>query len=284
MDDIQGILNAMIRERALAADRRGRDRGHRPQHPLRLHRPAQHRPVGFMLLGAYGFAISITQGLPLLVAILVGLVAAGVFALVLGVPTLKLRGDYLAIVTISAAEIVRYVGSRRDGVHRVPRASPAASTAGPSRTCPSSAAAPPARSTTPTWRRRVGPGAGWIASSWHRCRLHAGRRGAARRSGLVVILVCSSSLRYQPDTGVNGWWVRRRLVLVASAHRRPAGPQPLGASLRGVREDEDAMRSLGKNVFAIKMQALVIGGLFGAIGGMLYVLPRPCSPTRWAAR
>ena len=32
------------------------------------------------------------------------------FALVLGVPTLKLRGDYLAIVTISAAEIVRYVG------------------------------------------------------------------------------------------------------------------------------------------------------------------------------
>ena len=33
------------------------------------------------------------------------------------------------------------------------------------------------------------------------------------------------------------------------------------------------MRSLGKNVFAIKMQALVIGGLFGAIGGMMYVLP-----------
>src|SRR6187402_3114486 len=56
----------------------------------------------FMLLGAYGFAISITQGWPLVIAVLIGLA--------LGVPTLKLRGDYLAIVTISAAEIVRYVG------------------------------------------------------------------------------------------------------------------------------------------------------------------------------
>ena len=64
----------------------------------------------FMLLGAYGFAISITQGWPLVIAILVGLLVAFVFALVLGVPTLKLRGDYLAIVTISAAEIIRYVG------------------------------------------------------------------------------------------------------------------------------------------------------------------------------
>jgi ABC-type branched-subunit amino acid transport system permease subunit len=53
---------------------------------------------------------------------------------------------------------------------------------------------------------------------------------------------------------------------------------PWGRALRGVREDEDAMRSLGKNVFAIKMQALVIGGLFGALGGILYVLPSTVQP------
>ena len=41
---------------------------------------------------------------------LIGFAAALVFAIVLGAPTLKLRGDYLAIVTISAAEIIRYVG------------------------------------------------------------------------------------------------------------------------------------------------------------------------------
>ena len=38
------------------------------------------------------------------------------------------------------------------------------------------------------------------------------------------------------------------------------------------------MRSLGKNVFAIKMQALIIGGLFGALGGMMYVLPATVQP------
>ena len=36
---------------------------------------------------------------------------------------------------------------------------------------------------------------------------------------------------------------------------------------KGIREDEDAVRSLGKNVYLYKMQALVLGGLFGAIAG-----------------
>src|SRR3954451_15316509 len=65
---------------------------------------------GFMMLGAYGFSIAIWHGLPMVVGILFGFLAAFVFALILGVPTLKLRGDYLAIVTISAAEILRYTG------------------------------------------------------------------------------------------------------------------------------------------------------------------------------
>ena len=59
-----------------------------------------------MLLGAYGMAVSITQGLPMALAVLIGLGLAVVFAIILGAPTLKLRGDYLAIVTISAAEIM----------------------------------------------------------------------------------------------------------------------------------------------------------------------------------
>ena len=53
---------------------------------------------------------------------------------------------------------------------------------------------------------------------------------------------------------------------------------PWGRLLRGVREDEDAIRWLGKNVFSIKMQALIIGGLFGALGGMIYVLPASMQP------
>src|SRR5687768_9146871 len=60
--------------------------------------------AGFMLLGAYGFAISIIElDANIFLAALIGLGCAFILALILGVPTLKLRGDYLAIVTISAA-------------------------------------------------------------------------------------------------------------------------------------------------------------------------------------
>lgn len=46
---------------------------------------------------------------------------------------------------------------------------------------------------------------------------------------------------------------------------------PWGRALRGVREDEDALRSLGKNVFLYKLQALTLGGALGGIAGMLLV-------------
>ena len=42
---------------------------------------------------------------------------------------------------------------------------------------------------------------------------------------------------------------------------------PWGRVLKGIREDEDAVRSLGKNVYSYKMQALVLGGVIGALGG-----------------
>ena len=47
---------------------------------------------------------------------------------------------------------------------------------------------------------------------------------------------------------------------------------PWGRVLKAIREDEDAVRSLGKNVFVYKMQALVLGGVFGAVGGIVFAL------------
>jgi branched-chain amino acid transport system permease protein len=65
--------------------------------------------VGFMLVGAYGVAVSVaTFGWPLWVGVLVGVACSVVLALVLGIPTLRLRGDYLAIATIAAGEVLRY--------------------------------------------------------------------------------------------------------------------------------------------------------------------------------
>jgi len=39
------------------------------------------------------------------------------------------------------------------------------------------------------------------------------------------------------------------------------------------------VRALGKNVFAYKMQALVIGGIFGALGGVVLALPSAVVPS-----
>ena len=56
---------------------------------------------------------------------------------------------------------------------------------------------------------------------------------------------------------------------------------PWGRVLRSIREDEDAVRSLGKNVFAYKMQALVLGGVFGGLAGIFHVLKQGSAvPTR----
>src|SRR4051794_11949152 len=66
--------------------------------------------VGFALLGAFGLAVAVLRwGLPWWAGVIIGLLASVVLALLLGLPTLRLRADYLAIVTIAAAEILRLV-------------------------------------------------------------------------------------------------------------------------------------------------------------------------------
>lgn len=68
--------------------------------------------AGFMAIGAYATAI-VTQNMatPLgfYLAMLLGMVIAVIAALIVGIPTLRLRGDYLAIATMGAAEIIRVI-------------------------------------------------------------------------------------------------------------------------------------------------------------------------------
>ena len=194
--------------------------------------------AGFMMLGAYGFSISIWHGLPMVVGIVMGMLAAFVFALILGVPTLKLRGDYLAIVTISAAEILRYIG----------RLARLEDFSGAAQGIPGSQYREP-----------------FVALSFF-------GNGSFDLGGWLPTLQA---------TGVNGWWVRFvawLLVAICCVLVWLLVRSPWGRLLRGIREDEDAIRSLGKNVFAIKMQALIIGGLFGALGGIVYILPSSMQP------
>ncbi|MEU1911060.1 ABC transporter permease subunit [Streptomyces massasporeus] len=64
--------------------------------------------VGFMLVGGYGLAITVsTYDGPMWLGVLGGVACAIVLALLLGLPTLRLRADYLAITTIAAGETLR---------------------------------------------------------------------------------------------------------------------------------------------------------------------------------
>ena len=66
--------------------------------------------AGFMAIGAYAVAIigskSPTYG-AFFIAMLAGAIIAGIVALAVGLPTLRLKGDYLAIATLGVSEIIR---------------------------------------------------------------------------------------------------------------------------------------------------------------------------------
>ncbi|MGL5041782.1 MAG: branched-chain amino acid ABC transporter permease [Culicoidibacterales bacterium] len=68
--------------------------------------------AGFMSIGAYCCAImTIKMPTPVgfAIGIVLGLVVAGIMALVVAIPTLRLKGDYLAIATLGFSEIIRII-------------------------------------------------------------------------------------------------------------------------------------------------------------------------------
>lgn len=64
--------------------------------------------VAFLAIGAYTTALLSLSGVPLLPSVIAGMALAGLCGGLLGIPTLKLREDYLAIVTLGFAEIIRF--------------------------------------------------------------------------------------------------------------------------------------------------------------------------------
>lgn len=183
--------------------------------------------VAFLMTGAYGTAITVDQGGPLWLGLLVGTAASVVVGLLFGLPTLRLRAEYLAIVTIAAGEVMRTLLRSGDqdsltrGVFGIQR----------------------------------------FAGDFYQLNPFGdGRYGWGRFSyterGLWVLVV--------------GW----SLVLLATALVYLLTRSPWGRILRAIREDEDAARSLGKNVVAYKLQSFVIGGFIGALAGMLLAIDR----------
>ena len=184
--------------------------------------------AGFMAVGAYGFAVPILLfDAPLPLALLIALTGSALFAVILGIPTLRLRADYLAIVTIAAAEIIRYIVTTTGMTPITGSANGLAAFTGSFY----------ALNPVPPGDYSIGP------------------FGLNERDVWVRIVA---------------WG----LVVVACFLVWMLVSSPWGRVVKGIREDENAVRALGKNVYAYKMQALIIGGALGSIAGIIFTLPR----------
>lgn len=182
--------------------------------------------IGFALVGAYGVGIAVvTLGWSLWVGVLFGLLAGTALAILLGVPTLRLRGDYFAIVTIAVAEVLRLT-FRSNALTDL--------TGGPFGLQDVAGEFAALNPFSESWT---------IAGTW----------------------------TYFPSqlwSGLVSWVV----VLLATGLVFLLMRSPWGRVLRGIREDEDAVRSLGKNVVSYKMQSLILGGVIGSLAGVMLTL------------
>ncbi|HKE52789.1 MAG TPA: branched-chain amino acid ABC transporter permease [Actinomycetes bacterium] len=182
--------------------------------------------AGFLAVGAYGIAITVaTYEKSFWLGVVIGLGGAVLLALLLGAPTLRLRADYLAIVTIAAAEVVRLTFRSTD-------------------------------------LRRITGGSDGLqgfASQFYDLNPYSiGEYGIGPISfneRLMWVLTV-------------GWILIGLTCAVVYFTMR----SPWGRVLKAIREDEDAVRSLGKNVFSYKMQSLVFGGVVGALAGFMIAL------------
>ena len=183
--------------------------------------------IAFAMLGGFGIAISVSQwGLNFWVGVIIGLAATVVLSLLLGLPTLRLRADYLAIATIATAEGLRL-----------------------------------------------------LFRSVSASEVTGGTQGlSAFNGGFISLAPWDTGQRYsvlgtrwsggELWVALVGWLLVALLCLLVWLLMR----SPWGRVLKAIREDEDAVRALGKNVYLYKMQALVLGGVMGGLGGMVYVI------------
>jgi branched-chain amino acid transport system permease protein len=167
--------------------------------------------VAFMAVAAYTMAILVVRfELPLPLASLAGLVGALVLALLLGVPTLRLRSDYLAIATVAAGEIVRYLAMNLPELTGGPVGSMAL--LGPDQFATYNGA--------------------WIAMLDRLRRPLAPLFGAApSRDAVTAVIV---------------WGVLLLLILAIARLQH----SPWGRVLRAIREDDTTVAAVGKNVVA----------------------------------
>ncbi len=190
--------------------------------------------VAFYAVGAYSFALlSQTFGLGFWTCLPLAGLFAGTWGVMLGFPVLRLRGDYLAIVTLAFGEIIRIVllnaasiTGGPNGISGIPR---------------------------PTlfglqFSAAGGPGTftGFLESLGYPIEYSPTQRVAFLYYVILGLALLTN-------------WVTLRLRRVA-----------LGRAWEALREDEVACRSLGINVTVTKLTAFAIGATFGGFAGAFF--------------
>jgi neutral amino acid transport system permease protein len=176
--------------------------------------------VAFFAIGAYTMGILNTQfEVGLLPSFLAAMVAAVVLGIIVGLPAIRLRTDYLAIVTITIGEIFRLVLKSGPGVTELTR----------------------------------GPrGIRGYSNEFFFLRENIGLGFLDPDQYLLVLVWLTVAV-----VGVLLW------ILIKS---------PWGRVLKGIREDEDAVRALGKNVTAYKMQSFALGAGIAGLAGVFFAM------------
>ena len=196
--------------------------------------------AAFFGIGAYGAALMTSDSAPILggfdplFGLVVALSVAAVMAVLIGVPTLRLRADYLAIASLGLAEVVRLlVLNEREwtngsgGVRGIPRF-------------------------FDNWP---------ILSTFPEA-----------MPGLEIVIVPGSVIELGTPFYQMVLNISLAVIFVAASYLvlRRAHRSPWGRVLRTIRSDEDLARALGKNTYSFKMQSFVLGSVIMALAGVFY--------------
>ena len=223
--------------------------------------------AGFMALGVYTMGIVVRSpdpafgppgfGLPLPVGIVAGMLVAAVVGLLAALPALRLKADYLAIVTLGISEIIRLF-LQSSAFDTFLRDTLGVGTGG-------------------------GRGMGMPQNPVRELFLVDGQVGTPTALGDVVFGTLGESGLGIANTILIDWGyitVIAAFVVGFYVLLERLGRSPFGRTLKAIREDELVADSLGKNVDLIKIKVFVIGcALMGLVGILWFGSQGNVSPT-----
>lgn len=242
--------------------------------------------VAFMTLGAYTTVLLSLKGVPLPLATLIGAVLAAILGLIIGFSTLRLREDYLSIVTIGVGELIRLVVNNQELPIRDTWQSGAFGV--------QSYPIPLVGLQPNLFTKLVMIGILTVLAGitlWHLWRWilsakvvkNAPKQERNQQEflsrfivgGLLALLSIAVYIsgviglyNYNPKAGL----MLVLLVILAIVFWRLEimVRSPWGRVLKAIREDEEVPKALGKNVFWYKLQSFIIGGGIAGIAGAFF--------------